>query len=121
MSVTFQSGQTQVTLRDPEFMNAEVASPRQAFGRTASGVVYVYDKGVEVRTMSLEFRYLDNDEKEDLEDFHRTAVEGAYSTFSFTDHRSRTWTARFVRDIGFSEVRDGRWNCRVQLEVEAAS
>ena len=121
MSVTFQSGETQVTLRDPEFENTEAASPKQALGRTASGAVYVYDKGVEVRTMSLEFRCLDNDEKDDLEDFHRSTVEGAYTTFSFTDHRSGTWTARFIRDIEFSEVLDGRWNCRIELEVEAAS
>ena len=120
MSVTFQSGVESVTLRDPEYVNSESASPHQALGRTAAGDVYVYDKGVEVRTMTFEFRYLDNTEKEDLEEFHRTTVKGAYQEFSLTDHRSRSWMARFVRDLEFSEILDGRWNCTVVLEVEAA-
>lgn len=119
MSVTFESGATQLTLRDPEYLNSEVSERQQSLGRTASGVVYVYDKGVEVRMMRLAFRYFDQSEKDGLEDFYRNTVEGALSSFTYTDHRSRVWTARFMDAPEFSEALSDKWHCEVLLEVVA--
>ena len=121
MPVVMQYGQTQLTLRDPEFANREETVLGQVRGRTASGVLYVYDKGVRSSRMTLEFRYLEESEKTALEAFHRDTVLGSLHTFSLTDHKGRQWTARFLGGLEFTEVRDGRWNCLLELEVEAAS
>jgi len=119
MAVTLARGAASITIPNPEFANSEVATPSQVVGRTAAGNVYVYDRAVEVRTLRLAFAYLTDDDKDDLESFYRTTASGALNTFTYIDHRGRSWTARFMRPIEFTEIMDDRWNANVVLEVEA--
>lgn len=110
------------------------------FGRSASGQLYRYLKGFEIKRVVLEFEYLTDAEK--------SAAQTAFSTigtndFTYTDHLGVTMNARFVVPrIEFKEMWDEkshqqnftidldtivsttrknpRWAFQVELEVWAS-
>jgi len=126
MSVTFTKGGTSVTLPNPERSNVYTVERAQVQERSAAGTLFVYDKGLEILRMELEFRELDDAQKSDIESFFRTTVTFGLSTFTYTDHEGASWTARLVQtSLSFTEYDDDRsdtgnygvWEVKMVLEV----
>jgi len=114
-------------LPDAEVGNADELELVQTVGRTAAGVVYVYNKGVEIDRLVLRWRNLTQDERDDLEDFWRNEADGTQETFTLQDtRRGLQWTARFLdTTLPFAEpVRDmqaadygAHWSIQCTFEV----
>ena len=135
MPIRMTYNTTIIELRNPERENVLEVNKRQVLGRTASGQVFTYEKGIETKKLELEFQRLRDDEKSNLESFFST-VDGIMNTFTYKDHRGNTYTARFLDSIlRFSEVLNegksqygystyngfrfskGFWNIAIKLEV----
>ena len=107
MAVSFVSGATTVFVQNPRRGNVYKRELAHATGRTAAGTLYVYAKGTDIRSMTLEFTGLRDDEKSALESFFFSTVSGPSNTFTYTDHDGVAWTARFLDDtLNFEEVHD---------------
>ena len=143
MAVVFTKNLTAISLQNPKRSNAYNLKKHQAMGRTASGNLYTYDKGVDIKKLVLEFEELRQSEKDNLESFYNTTVDGIMNTFSLADHQGNTWTARFLNtELEFEEIDnvgktgttfisggisypsttwdEGIYNTKIELEVTAA-
>ena len=122
MSVTFTLGEVSVTLRNPERSNVLRKRMHQATGRTAGGVFYSYDKGVTIQVLGLAFTELTSADKAALDSCFENTVTGTEITFTYTDHASQSWTARFIQDeLEWAERFDGFWDLSLEMEVEEAA
>lgn len=122
--ITFQTATALLVLPVPEFGNTYEAERRQKLGRSDGGTLYVYDKGAGgLYRQSLAFRDLTRFEAAELRLFYDTVSVGAQTTFTFTDHRGRTATARFLNTtLQFENSgADDRYHTNIQLEVTALS
>jgi hypothetical protein len=120
MSVTFVKVGTTVTVRNPERANRKRATRMQVSGRAASGDLYVYDKGVTLYRLALDFIEVSTTVKNSLEAFFITTVQAQMQTFTYTDHNAVAWTARFVTpELEFTEHANGYWSFGFELEVVA--
>lgn len=109
MSVSLVSGGTTVNLQNPVLQNVEAVAVAQARGLSADGTRRRYGKGGVARRMLLEFADLRESEKTELEDFFDSTVDGADSTFTYTDHDGNAWTARFLStELNFREADDAK-------------
>jgi hypothetical protein len=152
MSVKFSYGDsapTEIEIQNPARQNVLRTKKTQASGRSAAGVLYVYDQGVPLKEIELQFENLRESEKNELQSFYDDTVEGMFRKFTYTDHHGDAWTARFLQpELEFTEIADvvassgtfvsgavggsggteyptttrgaGVWNARVILEVSAA-
>lgn len=96
MAVVFTKNLTVVTIQNPLRENKEIITKHQALGRSASGLVYTYDKGLTLYKLSLEFDELRQLEKDRLTSFWETSVNGIMNQFVYTDHTGKLWNARFL-------------------------
>ena len=87
-----------INLQNPVIDNVFRTQKYQTLGRTIGGKVYVYTKGTTKYQMDLTFENLRESEKVDLAYFFDTTVGGMSTTFNYTDHMGKTWTARFIED-----------------------
>lgn len=109
MSVTLVKNGTTVALQNPVLQNVEGFSVGQARGLAADGNRRRYGKGDVARRMMLEFANLRESEKTELKAFFDSTVDGAESTFTYTDHEGNAWTARFLAtELAFREVDDAQ-------------
>jgi len=105
MAVIFTKNLTEIEIQNPADSNAYQLKKYQVLGRTASGGVYTYDKGVDTKKLTLKFENLREDEKTALENFYNTTINGIMDTFSYTDHLETVWTARFLNtELNFEEL-----------------
>ena len=141
MSVLFKSGATSVYLQNPDHQNEVEIDKRQHIGESASGTRYRYDRGVQFKTLRLQWSELRESEKTALEGFYDTTVDGVMTQFEYTDHRGTKWNAYFTSPtLSFTEMDDRRastttfasggvsypttvrahgvWSTEVELEVE---
>ena len=118
MSVTFQKDSASVVLPGP-IPGAEVReTKRQVVGRSAGGTLYAYDKGVVAYEVSLAFESLTDDEKDDLVAFFHDEADGVCNTFTYTDSRGTSFTARFLRpDLSIEKVAQDVWDVALVLEL----
>lgn len=122
--ITFATTTNMLVLPVPEYGNSYEAERRQKIGRSDGGTLYVYDKGAGgLYRQALTFRDLTKFEAADLRLFFDTVSVGAQTTFTFTDHRSRTATARFLNTtLQFENSgADDRYHISILLEVSAIS
>lgn len=89
---------------NPEWGNLKKVNNLITYGRSASGVLYRYQKGVTLRQVSLSWESLNEDEKKQME----TAFAAINTNdFVLTDHKGKIWTARFlVGELNFEEFTD---------------
>ena len=127
MSIKFVYSTTTVDiLSDPDAGYERVGERVQAFGRTASGVVYVYDKGVRIRRWQISLIGLSAAEKTNLYNFFHNAttanpkgVLGMANTWTYTDEQGGTWTARFLSpQLNFGKIVKDAWNISFEISVE---
>ena len=120
MSITFQGGETTLTLPDPLPGYPARAVRRQVVGRTAGGSVYVYDKGVETFEVELPFESLTDAEKAALAAFFDDVAQGCLQTFTYTDSNGTARTARFLDPrLAFVKVAANVWDARLRLELNS--
>ncbi len=120
MSVTFTHDETTVTLPDPSPGYPVRGARRQLVGRTAGGVVYVYDKGIDTYEVDLPFESLTDAEKASLVDFFENTVSGGLQVFTYTDSAETARTARFIDPhLDFTKVVANVWDVRVRLELDS--
>ncbi len=120
MSITFQQGQTSVSLPGPVPGSSARQVKRQASGRTASGQLYTYDKGVRTFAVTLAFESLSDSEKDSLISFFHTNANGMMNSFTYTDSAGDTFTARFASpEIGLRKVAQNVWDASFELELSA--
>ena len=118
MSITFQLDETSITLPGPVPGSGVRQIKRQAAGRTASGEVYVYDKGVQTFAVTLGFESLSDSEKDDLVEFFHDAANGMMNPFTYTDSAGNTFTARFASpEIALRKVAQNVWDASFDLEL----
>lgn len=96
VSLTYSS--STIWLQNPQVANVYAIKKNQALGRTSGGAVYTYDKGSDQKRMELEFANLRHGEKDALETFYKTTVNGIMTTWTYTDHGGTAWNARFLDD-----------------------
>ena len=105
MVTKFQKNLTKIEIQNPVRENREILKRRQGLGRTAGGTVYVYDLGISTQNLVLSFSNLRQSEKDCLQAFYNTVVNGVMETFSYTDHLGNVWTARFLNtELEFTEA-----------------
>jgi len=105
MAVTFTKNATSFSISNPVRNNKKVIQKFQMLGRTASGGVYTYDKGVTTYKLELSFENLREDEKTLLENFYNTTIDGIMNTFTYIDHQQIEYTARFLdTELNFEEI-----------------
>lgn len=124
---------------NPQWGNIFKKNSITTFGRSASGVLYRYVKGVTLKQFSLGWENLNEDEKSQME----TAFAAITTNdFTLTDHQGKIWTARFLSgEFNFEEVADellieenfnisgniykssmrhaGRYNLSLEIEIES--
>jgi len=96
MSVTLVKDGSTLTLPNPAHRSGPKSIAHQAIGLTAGGVRYVYDKGVTVYQITLTFEMLTQAEYSNFMTFYNTTVSESLNTFTYTDSKSNTYTARFI-------------------------
>jgi hypothetical protein len=124
--ITFSYGGCNYQLRNPELMNTMSIKRKLLEGRSASGMLYLYSKGIKIYRMRLTWSELTEQEK--------MAIESAFDAidaneFVYTDHKGIDWTALIVSDtLDFNEIHDEpfagiRHNTRysVSLEIEVTA
>jgi len=120
MSVSFQSGQTTVTLPGPVPGSTVRQVKRQVAGRTASGQLYTYDKGVRTFRVVLAFESLSDAEKDSLITFFHESANGVMNSFAYTDSAGASFTARFASaEIALRKVAQNVWDVSFELELNA--
>jgi hypothetical protein len=120
VSVTFQYGQTSVTLPGPVPGSAVRQVKRQVAGRTASGQLYTYDKGVRAFHVTLAFESLSDSEKASLVSFFHDSANGVMNSFTYTDSTGASFTARFASpEIALRKVAQNVWDASIELELNA--
>lgn len=118
MSITFQLEENSITLPGPVPGSGVRQVKRQVTGRTASGEVYAYDKGVRTFAVRLGFESLSDSEKDDLVSFFHGAANGVMNTFTYTDSAGNTFTARFAGpEIALRKVAQNVWDASFELEL----
>lgn len=118
MSVTLTKDATSVELPGP-VPGGEVAERKhQAAGRTVGGQVYAYDKGTQVYETTLTLESLTDAEKANLASFFHTDADGVRHTFTYTDSRGTSFTARFGRpELALRKVAQNVWDVTFTLEL----
>lgn len=105
MPVQFSYSSTTFNIQNPVFSNLYKIKKFQALARTAGGKIFAYDKGVTSYQLTLEFSDLRQSEKDDLESFFDSVVNGTLTDFEYTDHFGTVWSAKFlVTELSFEEV-----------------
>ena len=119
-TVTFAKDQAGVTLPGPLPGALMREVKHQATGLTAGGTRYAYDKGVDRYEVELDFIGLTSAEKEALQGFFHSTVDGVASTFTYTDTAGSEYTARFLDPVlSFRQLARGAgvWDVRLRLEL----
>lgn len=107
MSISMVSGGTTINLQNPIRGEVRARHLPHAVGRTLSGQLYAYKKGPVYLVGRYTWEYLRDDEREDLENFFYSTVEGPSNTFTFTDHYGTTYVAQFLNDfLDFENIDD---------------
>ena len=120
MSVSLTKDAATVALPGPNPGYVSLEAKRQALGRSAGGTVYVYDKGVSTFEVELSFESLTNAEKAALQSFFDSTVNGAITTFTYTDSGGNTTTARVLNtELAFRKVADNVWDVSFRLELNS--
>jgi len=119
LNVTFVNGSTTVTLPGPIGGSAMSRIKAQAIGLSAGGTRFAYDKGATDRfEAELAFKNLSTDEKEDLDSFFDSDVDGVTTTFTYTDTNGQEYTARFLEpELRITKVVFGIWDVSMKLEL----
>lgn len=95
MSVRFND----VEIQNPQLDNTLVMAKSQRILQPAGGgPVYVHDLSATLYLLELPFRGLRDAEKDALETFFETTVEGCRQRFLYLDHRGEPWLAHFAQD-----------------------
>jgi len=90
----------------------------QVSGRTAGGVLYVYDKGIQIRRFSIDLEGLSAAEKAALHSFFDTTVNGMEEDFEYTDENGDTWSARFLSpELVWEKHGEELWMVKFDLEI----
>ena len=119
MSVTFTKDATTVTLPDPTPASRIATAKAQALGLTADATRYVYDKGGSTYSVELTFESLSDSEKDDLQSFFDTTVDGAKEMFTYTDPNANAHAgACFINQtLAWTKVAQSVWDVAVTLEL----
>ena len=118
MSVTFAKDATSVELPGPAPGGEIAERKQQAVGRTVDGQAYAYDKGTQIYETTLALESLSDSEKSDLVSFFHDDAEGVLNTFTYTDSRGTSFTARFTRpDLVLKKVAQNVWDVTLTLEL----
>lgn len=135
--IRFHSGALYWEFSNPVLSNEYKYNVNVTYGRSAGGQLYRYAKGVTVKTIKMKWENVRQDEKEQFQ-----ACFASISTddFTYTDHQSQAWNARFITpEINFTEINDeqdslssnkignnyyrstqrkaGRWTYEAELEI----
>jgi len=90
----------------------------QASGRTAGNVLYVYDKGVQIKRMTVDLDGLSLSEKTELQTFFDTTVNGMELDFVYIDEAGNSWDARFLTpELVWAKRAPELWGVQFDLEV----
>jgi len=120
MSVTFTKDATVVTVRSPLFPYRPEESLAQVKSYTEGGTLVVQDLGAGDAIILLSFRNLSTTERDNLYSFWKNTVDGASTTFTFTEPDASTFTARWMDDVfDFQMDTEGRWSGTITLRDES--
>ena len=100
--IKFIYSTTTINLNNPNRNNVLSVKKYQSIGRTAAGVVYTYDKGITTYIEEIEIE-LRESEKTELMNFY-LLVNGVMNTFTYITHKNETKTARFLKNLEFTEI-----------------
>ena len=118
MSVLLKRDDAEVSLPDPAPGYALRVMRRQATGRTAGGGMVAYDKGIQTLEAEPLFESLTDTERDALEEFFQTAVQGCLGSFVYTDAAGVAWTARLLAPrLEFFKVCADVWDVRLRMEL----
>lgn len=102
--ITFTYSSTTYNFRNPEHSNVLEITQKTLYGRTASGALYRYAKGVAFKKMVLKWENLTEEEKAQF-----ITMFAAITTnqFDLRDHHLIEWDAVFLLDtMKFEEIND---------------
>lgn len=102
--ITFSYAGQEYKMRNPALNNILEVNQKALFGRTASGVLYRYNKGVKHNRVEMRFEEMTQEEKNQLVDaFSEIRTE----QFSLIDHAGKSWLAIFLSEkLSFEEISD---------------
>ena len=120
MSVTLVKNGDTLTLPNPAHRSKPRSITHQAVGLTAGGVRYVYDKGVTVHQITLTFEMLTQAEYSAFVTFYNTTVSESLNTFTYTDSKSNTYTARFIDQPQVTKRMSNVFDVTLTLETDSA-
>ena len=87
---------------------------------TAGGTRYAYDIGIDRYEADLDFRSLTTSEKDDLQSFFHSTVDGSGTTFTYTDADGSTYTARFLNPtLEFTKTYGDVYDISLSLELNS--
>lgn len=125
--ITFAFDGKEYQVRNPILSNILEVNQKALFGRSASGVLYRYNKGVTHKRLEMKWEELTEDEKTEL---LNAFVAIKTSQFSMTDHTGQTWLAILLVDkLAFETISDeesgsvrnnARYNCSIEIEAVEA-
>ena len=119
MSVTFTLGGTTYTVKSPYFPYMPVHDRMQVKGKTAGGTQIVQELAAAQDSYTFQFKNMTTAERDNLESFYKNTVDGAMTTFTFTDVAAAAHTARWMDDtFNFQMDSQGRWSGTVTLQYE---
>lgn len=106
--IHFTYSTTQYNFRNPDYQNILEVTQKTLFGRTASGVLYRYPKGIAFKRYILKWSELTEEEKTQLITVFSTI---GTNSFTFRDHLNVSYTAYFILEtLKFETISDDEEN-----------
>ena len=120
MPVHFIKDATDHTIRSPLFPYRVGDDRGQFVGETAGGTDIIQGLRAAKKEFTLRFKNLTDTEKGNLYTFWTTTVDGASTTFTYTDPESNNFTVRWMnKTFGFQMDLKGRWSGEITLKDES--
>lgn len=120
-TVTFNgsSSGADAVINGPASDQPVVPLPRYLTGLSQDGTRYSYKMNSATnRVWTLNFQWLTDQMKADLETFYYDEAGGPSSTFTYDHTDDNSYTARFVNtSLPFTRAGSNLWSCSVQLEI----
>ena len=106
--IYFTYSTTQYNFRNPDYQNVLEVTQKTLYGRTASGVLYRYSKGVAIKKYVLRWSEITEEEKTQLITVFSTI---GTNSFTFRDHQNVSYTAYFLFEtLKFEQISDDEEN-----------
>ena len=118
MTVRFVKGGTDFTVKNPLFPYRPVHNRFQFKGKTAGGTQIVQELATATDGYAFQFQNMSTTDRDNLFNLFKDDIDGAMSTFTFTDVAAVEHTARWMNGWDFQMTSQGNWSGKITLQYE---